>query len=230
MLAGQKAVITNKWYHYMLDTCFGDKWLAEAWVELSSQRMIMTDDQCVRIQWPLHCQRKASIPHSWNAWFVLELAYWVEAADEDLTRNNAKQYKMFVLMRYHTTAHTFCEKRRELEQTESGCWEISLTKRHERTHTTQSCKIPMSTTLFQTALCCFLETVQHFFPSISRPCRFYSQQHVQITRRHNFDCHPDVGLLPSLVRLVVCLDCHVTSFAHSTLSSVSSVSVTTGRR
>ena len=25
---------------------FDDKWLAEAWVELSSQKMILTDDQC----------------------------------------------------------------------------------------------------------------------------------------------------------------------------------------
>ena len=26
-------------------------------------------------------------------------------------------------------------------------------------------------------------------------CRFYSQQHVPIARGHNFDCHPDVGLM-----------------------------------
>ena len=32
----------------------------------------------------------------------------------------------------------------------------------------------------------------------------YSQQYVQITRRHKFDRHPDVGLLLTLVRIVVC--------------------------
>jgi len=34
-------------------------------------------------------------------------------------------------------------------------------------------------------------------PSVSSSCRFYGQQHVQITRRHNFDCHPAIGLLLS---------------------------------
>ena len=33
--------------------------------------------------------------------------------------------------------HSQCERRGELEQTEYGCWEISLMKRHERTHTIQ---------------------------------------------------------------------------------------------
>ena len=53
-----------------------------------------------------------------------------------------------------------------------------------------------------------------FILSVSKSCRFYSQ-HVRITCRHNFDCHPDVGLLLSLVHFVVCWDCHVTSFARS---------------
>ena len=34
-----------------------------------------------------------------------------------------------------------------------------------------------------------------FIPSLSKSCRFYSQQHVPIARGHNFDCHPDVGLM-----------------------------------
>ena len=41
-------------------------------------------------------------------------------------------------------------------------------------------------------------------------------QHVQITCRRNFDCYLDIGLLLSLVRLVVCWNCHVTGFARST--------------
>ena len=61
-------------------------------------------------------------------------------------------------------------------------------------------------------------------PSVSKSCPFYSQKHVQVTCRHNFDCHPDVGLGFSLVRLVACWDCRVTtalpalpaSFARST--------------
>ena len=52
--------------------------------------------------------------------------------------------------------------------------------------------------------------------SVSKSCRFYSQQGIQTTRRHNFDCHPDVGLLLSLDRRVVCRDFHVTSFAQIT--------------
>ena len=32
-----------------------------------------------------------------------------------------------------------------------------------------------------------------FSPSVSRSCRFYSQRHIQITRRHNFDCHPEAN-------------------------------------
>ena len=43
-------------------------------------------------------------------------------------------------MRYETTARTLCERRREREETEYGCGEISLMKRHQTTHTTQSCK------------------------------------------------------------------------------------------
>ena len=45
---------------------------------------------------------------------------------------------------------------------------------------------------------------------------FLQQKHIQITRRRNFDCHPDVGPLLSLVRFVGCCDCHVISFARST--------------
>ena len=48
--------------------------------------------------------------------------------------------------------------------------------------------------------------------------RFYSQQHVQITRRHKFDCQREAGLLLSWVCLVVCCDCHVTRFSPLDLS------------
>ena len=79
---------------------------------------------------------------------------------------------------------------------------------------TQSCKNSGVNKIVPTHIM-FLETAQRSFRPVSKSCRFHSQQHVQITRRHNFDCHSDVRLPVSLVRLVVCWDCHVTSFARS---------------
>ena len=57
---------------------FVDKWLAEAWVELSSQRIIMTDDQCKNAM-ATALSAKGEVPtldFLWN--------YWVEAGEEDL--------------------------------------------------------------------------------------------------------------------------------------------------
>ena len=77
-------------------------------------------------------------------------------------------------------------------------------------------KISVTTTLYQPTVCCFQETAQHSFHPYPNHADFTAVQHVQITRRRNFVCHPDVGLLLSLVRIVVCWDCHVTSYARST--------------
>ena len=55
---------------------------------------------------------------------------------------------------------------------------------------------------------------------------FKSQEQIQIARRQNFNCHPDVFLRLSLDQFVVCWDCHVTSLARSTwvvCSKISSV-------
>ena len=48
------------------------------------------------------------------------------------------------LLWYEATVQTLCESRRELEQTEPGCWEISLTNQQKRTHA-NACKILVST-------------------------------------------------------------------------------------
>ena len=73
----------------------------------------------------------------------------------------------------------------------------------------QSCKHSGVSNIVQTHILLLSRDSASFSPSVSKSCRLYSQ----ITRRHNFHCHPDVRLLLSLVRLVVCWDCHVTSFA-----------------
>ena len=39
---------------------------------------------------------------------------------------------------------------------------------------------------------------------------FYSQQHIQLTCRHNFHCHHNVELLLSGMHLVICSNCHMT--------------------
>ena len=91
---------------------------------------------------------------------------------------------------------------------------MSLMKRHESTRTSQSCKNSGNNNIVPTHIMLLSIDSTAFIPSVlKKSCRFYCQQHVQITRIHNFDCRPDVGLLLSLVRLVVCWDCHVTSFA-----------------
>ena len=77
----------------------------------------------VRIQCPLHCQPYALIPDNLNTCFGIS-----RSSRESTTRNNAKKYKRFDLMRYQTTAQTLCETWRNLEQTQSGCWKISLMK------------------------------------------------------------------------------------------------------
>ena len=82
-----------------------------------------------------------------------------------------------------------------------------------RTHTNSKFHV---NNIVQTRITLLSRDSATFIPSVSRSCRSYSQ-HVQMTRRHSFHCHPDVGLLLSLtVRLVVCWDCHVTNFARST--------------
>ena len=84
-----------------------------------------------------------------------------------------------------------------------------------RTHSARSCKNSGVNNTVPTHIMLLSRDSATKSPSVSRSCRFYNQ-HVQMTRRHSFHCHPDVGLLLSLVRLVVCWDCHVTSFARST--------------
>ena len=109
------------------------------------------------------------------------------------------------------------KKKKELEQTESSCWEISVIKRQECTHINSTyknsrankteCSLPTHVMLLSrniTTLSLRIQVVP-----------FDSQQHVQITARHNFDSHPNEGLLLSRVRRVVCSDCHVTSFVRS---------------
>jgi len=51
-------------------------------------------------------------------------------------------------------------------------------KRHQRTHTTQSCKHPVCTTLYQPTLCCFQQTAQ-------RSVRLYSGHTVFTTTGSN---------------------------------------------
>ena len=78
-----------------------------------------------------HCQRKE---------FVYPIVRTpVEAAEKDL-ETRPGSIKKIVWMRYETTVQTLCYRQRELEQTELGCWDISVTKRHKSTQTTQSCR------------------------------------------------------------------------------------------
>ena len=72
------------------------------------------------------------------------------------------------------------------------------------------------TSVVQTHIMLISRDTVAFSSFVFKSCRFYGQQDVKITRRHNFDCHPNVCLLLSLVQLVVCCGCHVASFALST--------------
>ena len=81
-------------------------------------------------------------------------------------------------MRYETTAETLCKRRREQEQTE-------LIKRHE-----QSCKIFGVNKIVPTHIILLSRDSAVFSPFICKSCYFCSQQHIQITRRHNFNFPP----------------------------------------
>ena len=104
------------------------------------------------------------------------------------------------------------ERRRQLEQTQLNV----VDERHVRTHTTHPCRNSDINNIVPAHIMLLSRDQGAVSPSVSKSRRFCSQQYVQIPRRHNFDCRPDVGLLLSLVRLVVCWDCHVTRFARLT--------------
>ena len=101
------------------------------------------------------------------------------------------------------------ERRRQLEQAERNV----VDERHEHTDTTHPCRNSDINNIVPAHIMLLSRDQGAVSPTVSKSCRFCSQQYVQIPRRHNFDCHPDVGLLLSLVHLVVCSDCHMTRFA-----------------
>ena len=91
---------------------------------------------------------------------------------------------------------------------------IDETTTMQRTHT-QSGKNTGINNIVPTHIMLLSRDSTTFTPSVSKSCRFYSQQHVQITRRHNVHCHLDRGLMLSS-GLIVCSDFHVTRCARST--------------
>ena len=71
-----RVLLTNDWWNRGYDCV--DRWLAEAWIELSSQRTIMTDGQYKnKMTTALSAKGEAG---------TLDLlwSYWVEAVEEDL--------------------------------------------------------------------------------------------------------------------------------------------------
>ena len=126
---------------------------------------------------------------------------------------------MFCGARY--THHTFAPVIKHLITTTAnkhpGKKSFIDTEKHEKIPLASSCAyhiIENNTVNTNPHYAYVSRNIAELIPSVSKSCRLYSQYHVQ--SRHNFVCHSDVGLLFSLVRLVVCWDCHVTSFARST--------------
>ena len=169
----------------------------------------MADDQCKNTTTTALSAKGVYTPNSSNA---------SRSSRERPSRDEARKFFFFffiVLMRYETTVRTLWKAQKT--RAELGCWDISLMKRHECTHTTQSCWNSGVKNIVPSHIMLHSRDEVAFIPSGSKSCRvfFYSQQHIHIAHRHNIDCLPDVGLLLSRVRLVVCCDCHVTNFARS---------------
>ena len=111
-------------------------------------------------------------------------------------------------------ARTLCERRSELEQSKAvgkfhGWNNINALTQLSRVES------PVSATLNQPTLCCFLDTSQRSLRQYPSHAVFTADSTFKQYADTTLTCHPDVGLLLSLVRIVVCWDCHVTSSARS---------------
>ena len=105
---------SNKWMAESQNFDFVDMWLAEAWVELSSQRILMTDDDCKNtVTTALSAKEVGTLDLFWH--------YWVEASEEDLLETRPRSIKRLFWwgVNNEMTARS-CERRRELEQSK-GC-------------------------------------------------------------------------------------------------------------
>ena len=124
-----------------------DRRLAEVWVKLSSQYIIMTDDLCenTMLSHSMASERGRYPKERWDYLGVSKNSRGRPNRD-----NLKKNCKIFFWMRYETTAQSLCKRRRELEQTESGCWEMTLVKRQEQTNQCQNCAV--NTGVYQPSL------------------------------------------------------------------------------
>ena len=143
---------------------FVDRILAEAWVELSSQRIIMTDEPCKN--------RMTSFKRLDTRYLYTRLARDL-LSKSNRGRPKAKKYQIWFwwgmfLRRILWKTKTTRADRVRLSQT-------SLKKRHERTHTTQSCTYSGGSNIVQlTHRMLLSRDSAALIPSLSRSCRFHS--------------------------------------------------------
>ena len=134
--------------------------------------------------------------------------YWVEATEEDLLETRPRSIKSsfwWGVKRRRTLWKTKRTRADKVRLLRNFIDETTPTHSHNSVRCLQHCTNPHYAAFKR----------QHSVQSVCIQVMPFLQPQVQITHRHNFDCHPDIGLLLSRVRLVVCWDCHVTSFAWS---------------
>jgi len=119
----------------------------------------------------------------------------MEAAEEDLQTKprNIQSSFWWGMKRRHTLRKSKRARADRVKLLDNFDWLHfkETTRTHSHVGTAHSCQNSGVNNIVPT----HIMLLSRDSPSVSKSCRFYSQQHVQITRRHNFDCHPAIGLL-----------------------------------